>query len=111
MKSYKEVAENVLKRRDKYLAEKKRKHTIVYRSVAVGFSFCMVVLVGVGIWNNQKIKDTTDFIHSSEKPEIIIVTEPETPQIPKTLLMKLQLLPSFPIMQLITNIILLKKSI
>ena len=60
MKSYKEVAENVLKRRDKYLAEKKRKRTIVYRSVAVGFSFCMVVLVGVGIWNNQKIKDTTD---------------------------------------------------
>ncbi|MDE6780202.1 MAG: hypothetical protein K2J40_01900, partial [Ruminococcus sp.] len=76
MKSYKEVAESVFERRDRYLAEKKRKRAVIRRHAAVALSFCIVMLFGVGIWNNNAIRDAFESFFSSDNPDVIIVTEP-----------------------------------
>ena len=57
MKSYKEVAESVFERRDRYFAEKKRKRTVMLRTASVGLSFCIAALLGFGIWNSDSIQN------------------------------------------------------
>lgn len=50
MKDYEEMAKSVLSRRDAYVAERK-KH--MKKLVSIGSCFCLILLVGVGIWHTQ----------------------------------------------------------
>lgn len=50
MKDYEEMAKSVLRRRDAYVAERK-KH--MKKLVSIGSCFCLILLVGVGIWHTQ----------------------------------------------------------
>ena len=50
MKDYEEMAKSVLNRRDIYVAERK-KH--MKKIVSIGSCFCLILLVGVGIWHTQ----------------------------------------------------------
>ena len=50
MKNYEEMAKSVLSRRDAYVAERK-KH--MKKLVSIGSCFCLILLVGVGIWHTQ----------------------------------------------------------
>lgn len=72
MKSYKEVAESVFERRDRYIAEKKRKRAVIRKTATVGLSFCIVVLAGVGLWNNEEIREAFNSFRDDSKPEVII---------------------------------------
>ena len=50
MKDYEEMAKSVLNRRDVYVAERK-KH--MKKLVSIGSCFCLILLMGVGIWHTQ----------------------------------------------------------
>ena len=50
MKDYEEMAKSVLNRRDVYVAERK-KH--MKKLVSIGSCFCLIRLMGVGIWHTQ----------------------------------------------------------
>lgn len=52
MKSYKEIAANVLKRRDEYLAKQKRKKRAVKAAVASVAGCCIVLTVCYGLWES-----------------------------------------------------------
>lgn len=52
MKSYKEIAANVLKRRDEYLARQKRKKRMVKASVASVAGCCIVLTACYGLWES-----------------------------------------------------------
>lgn len=78
MKSYKEVAERVFERRDRYLAEKKRKRAVMLKRASVGLSFCIVLLVGFGMWTNEKIRNSSETFHDNSDGEVIIDMEGNT---------------------------------
>lgn len=50
MKSYEEVAQDVFKRRDEYLREKRRRRKTVGRGACVMAGLCVIVLAAAGIW-------------------------------------------------------------
>lgn len=50
MKNYEEMAKSVLNRRDKYVAERKK---CMKKMVSIGSCFCLMLLLGVGIWHTQ----------------------------------------------------------
>ena len=52
MKDYREMAKSVLSRRDAYVAERK-KH--MKKIVSIGSCFCLMLLLGIGIWHIQNI--------------------------------------------------------
>ena len=52
MKDYREMAKSVLSRRDAYVAERK-KH--MKKIVSIGSCFCLMLLLGLGIWHIQNI--------------------------------------------------------
>lgn len=58
MKSSEEMVNSLLERRDKYAAEKKRKRTIITRTVTSMCCVCLVVLLGFGMWQGGMF-DTT----------------------------------------------------
>ena len=51
MKSYEEIANNVFKRRDKYIANKKRKKRII-ASIIIPTVYCIGLIIGLGLWQN-----------------------------------------------------------
>lgn len=57
MKDYKEIANNVFQRRDKYLEEKKRKKAVIFRNAAIALSCCIMIAVGIGIWNSGMLRN------------------------------------------------------
>ena len=59
MKSYEEVARDVLRRRDEYLAVKKKKRAVFKRNFTAVLSCGLAVLVGFGIWNISGIRRTS----------------------------------------------------
>lgn len=58
MKNSEEMVNSLLERRDKYAAEKKRKRTIITRTVTSMCCVCLVVLLGFGMWQGGMF-DTT----------------------------------------------------
>ena len=70
MKDYNEIANRVLQRRDEYLEEKKRKKIIFYRRVTIAFSCCIMLLLGVGIWQMDFLKK----IEPSPDPDVYVTT-------------------------------------
>ena len=52
MKSYDELTNNLLERRDTYVTEQKRKRKTTMNIATSLWCFCMVVLLGFGAWNS-----------------------------------------------------------
>ena len=52
MKSYEEITNNLLERRDRYVAEQNRKRKRVMGVVTPICGFCLVALVGLGVWQS-----------------------------------------------------------
>ncbi len=52
MKDYEEMAKSVLSRRDAYVAERKKR---MKKIVSIGSCFCLMLLLGIGIWHIQNI--------------------------------------------------------
>lgn len=52
MKDYREMAKSVLSRRDAYVAERKKR---MKKIVSIGSCFCLMLLLGIGIWHIQNI--------------------------------------------------------
>lgn len=57
MKTYKEVADSVLERRDKYLAEQKRKRAVMFRTFSSLAGVAAAAIVGLIVVNNQLFSD------------------------------------------------------
>ena len=67
MKDYEEMAKSVLNRRDAYVAERKKS---MKKIIAIGSCFCLMLLLGIGIWHTQNstsILGSTIISNSSEK--------------------------------------------
>ncbi len=69
MKTYNEMAENLLKRRDAYIKQKKKRNRIAIIGIA---SFCFAAAVGVSFWQSgllkkQPIKTAEDALFSGIK--------------------------------------------
>ena len=52
MKNRDEMVNDLLERRDKYVAEQKRKRNILVRSTAAAVCVCLVASAGVWIWHS-----------------------------------------------------------
>ena len=62
MKDYEEMAKSVLSRRDNYVMERKKR---MRKVVSIGSCFCLMLLVGVGIWHTQNSNETST--HNQEE--------------------------------------------
>lgn len=72
MKSYNEMANKVFERRDQYEANKKQKRKILTRTLTPVFCLCIVLLLGVGLWqgdwfNKEPIQTVDDSVVVGEK--------------------------------------------
>ncbi|MDE6706659.1 MAG: hypothetical protein K2K06_01275 [Oscillospiraceae bacterium] len=54
MKSYEQMAKDVLKRRDEYLFKKQQRKIAFKHYMPMGASLCFAVLVGLGVWQELK---------------------------------------------------------
>lgn len=93
MKDYKEITESLFKRRDEYLKQKKIK---TKRILIATISFCLTLIIGVGVWQINLFKTppidmpSDDNVVSSEKNESNenestqseVVSEPDEPKSP-----------------------------
>lgn len=59
MKSCDEMVNSLLERRDKYVAEQKKKRTVITRTVTSLSCACLVVLLGLGVWQSGIIRPTS----------------------------------------------------
>ena len=57
MKNYEEMAASVLERRDRYVADRKRK---IWKTASVVSCFCFVAVLGTGIWYAGFLNDDLD---------------------------------------------------
>ena len=57
MKDYKEIANSIFQRREEYLKEKKRKKALIIRNATIALSCCIMIAVGIGIWNIGMLRD------------------------------------------------------
>ncbi len=57
MKDYNEIANSVFQRREEYLKEKKRKKALIIRNATIALSCCIMIAVGIGIWNIGMLRD------------------------------------------------------
>ncbi|MCR4795448.1 MAG: hypothetical protein K5898_09835 [Ruminococcus sp.] len=57
MKDYKEIANSIFQRREEYLKEKKRKKALFIRNATIALSCCIMIAVGIGIWNIDMLRD------------------------------------------------------
>lgn len=58
MKNYDELTNDLLERRDSYVAEQKRKRKIAMRVATSFCSICLVALIGFGVWNISNTQPT-----------------------------------------------------
>ena len=58
MKNRDEMVNDLLERRDKYVAEQKRKRNIFMRSTAAAVCVCLVASAGVWIWHSKRHPDS-----------------------------------------------------
>lgn len=60
MDKYRKSAEEIMRRGDAIIAERKR-HSAIYKRTAFAVSgLCAAIIAGVGIWNNPQLKNLTD---------------------------------------------------
>ena len=59
MKNSEEMVNSLLERRDKYAAEQKKKRTIITRTVTSMCCFCLVALLGFGMWQGGVFNTTS----------------------------------------------------
>ncbi len=60
MDKYRKSAEEIMRRGDAIIAERKR-HSAIYKLTAFAVSgLCAAIIAGVGIWNNPQLKNLTD---------------------------------------------------
>ena len=57
MKDYEEMAKSVLSRRDNYVMERKKR---MRKVVSIGSCFCLMLLVGVGIYQSNNLAPAGD---------------------------------------------------
>ena len=82
MKSYKEIADSVLARRDEYLAEKKRRKALFIKRMSVAMSCMIVLFIGIGVWRSDMLRsaapdpDGGQFISGDELIEEPVTTGP-----------------------------------
>ncbi|MCM1181632.1 MAG: hypothetical protein NC347_15365 [Clostridium sp.] len=57
MKNYEEMAESVLERRDRYVADRKRK---IWKTASMVSCFCFIAVLGTGIWYAGILNDGLD---------------------------------------------------
>ena len=57
MKDYEEMAKSVLSRRDNYVMERKKR---MKKVVSIGSCFCLMLLVGVGIYQSNNLAPAGD---------------------------------------------------
>ena len=74
MKSYEEITCNLLKRRDNYLVNKKKKEKALIGTLSSFCVVCLVMLLGFGVWNNGTFVATT-FEYAENKGEDSIETK------------------------------------
>ncbi len=65
MKSYEEIANNVFKRRDEYIAKQKRKKKIII-STATAMFCCVIVVAGFGLYKNADADHNFSLVDSSQ---------------------------------------------
>lgn len=65
MKSYEEITETLLQRRDKYVEQQKRRKTMTKRIIALA-SLCLALLIGVAAWRLDFFKTKPADIDSPE---------------------------------------------
>lgn len=63
MKSYNEIAENILKRRDKYVAEKKKKRKKIVLTLFPLLCLCITAVIGIKIWRNNSPVQLDDALY------------------------------------------------
>lgn len=66
MKSYDEMTKCVLNARDEYVQKKKRQNEIIRKTASITSSFCFVVLLGIGMFNLDKMPKSEQFINYRE---------------------------------------------
>ena len=57
MKSYEEIAQNIFRRRDEYMAEKKRKRAVLIKRIGSCAGIGAAALVAFGIWRSAAVRD------------------------------------------------------
>lgn len=75
MKSYNEIAEELLERRDNYVTEKKKRRKVVLSTVSC---FCIVAILGFGMWKNGNLNNTPVTKPESTTDNIAGTTEKTT---------------------------------
>lgn len=78
MRSYKEIADRVLERRDEYLAEKKKKRAALIRGISAAAGTGLMLMVGIGLWQNSDIRKAAPSQHENQ----YIITEYTTEDAP-----------------------------
>ena len=66
MKNSEEMVNSLLERRDKYAAEQKKKRTIITRTVTSMCCFCLVALLGFGVWQGGMFGTTPPAINGDQ---------------------------------------------
>lgn len=60
MKNYDEITNTLLQRRDRYIAQQKKKRKKVMGITIPLFGFCLVTALGVGVWQSGLFRTTED---------------------------------------------------
>ena len=73
MKNYEEMAASVLERRDRYVADRKRK---IRKTASVLSCFCFIAVLGTGIWYVGFMNDDLDIANVDIALYLINISEP-----------------------------------
>lgn len=65
MKRYDEIAKNVFKRREEYLAKQKKKKRVVVPAVVSALCGCAILLTAVGLWESDVFRSNIPVVESS----------------------------------------------
>ncbi|MBP7188207.1 MAG: hypothetical protein KBA55_15920 [Ruminococcus sp.] len=69
MRSYEEIADNILRKYNDRLEQKKKRKAIIMRTALSASGLCAAAIVGLNVWNNDKLKNS---IHHETGEESII---------------------------------------
>ena len=78
MRDYNKIADRVFRRRDEYLAEKKRKRAIYIKSASVALSCCIMIMLGIGIWKTDLLSRIAPKDDDFRIPEAVTTTSAAT---------------------------------
>lgn len=94
MRSYEEIAESLLRRRDEYIENQRVRRNIMKKRIIALSAFCLAVLIGIGVWQADLFKtkpietpiDSTSSKQEAqtENPVESTPVESEQPSTPQT---------------------------